>query len=305
MELTFLGTGAGMPSKTRNVTAIMLNLLAESNELWLFDCGEATQHQLLHSTLKPRKLTKIFITHLHGDHLFGLPGLLSSRSFQGGESKVTIYGPQGIRTYLETILQISKTQLTYELVFVELEEAGSIIDNDMYEVDCVVLDHGIKSFGYRIIEKDRPGKLMVEELKQLGISPGPIYQQIKENEQTKLEDGQILYREDFLDEPKIGKKVVIFGDTRYIPAHLAFIRDTDVLVHEATFDAEKADLAKAYYHSTTSQAATFAKNANVGKLILTHISSRYQQGTEKMLLREARDIFPNTMLAYDFATFTL
>lgn len=305
MELTFLGTGAGMPSKTRNVTAIILNLLAESNELWLFDCGEATQHQLLHSTLKPRKLTKIFITHLHGDHLFGLPGLLSSRSFQGGESKVTIYGPQGIRTYLETILQISKTQLTYELVFVELEEAGSIIDNDMYEVDCVVLDHGIKSFGYRIIEKDRPGKLMVEELKQLGISPGPIYQQIKENEQTKLEDGQILYREDFLDEPKIGKKVVIFGDTRYIPAHLAFIRDTDVLVHEATFDAEKADLAKAYYHSTTSQAATFAKNANVGKLILTHISSRYQQGTEKMLLREARDIFPNTMLAYDFATFTL
>lgn len=305
MELTFLGTGAGMPSKTRNVTAIILNLLAESNELWLFDCGEATQHQLLHSTLKPRKLTKIFITHLHGDHLFGLPGLLSSRSFQGGESKVTIYGPQGIRIYLETILQISKTQLTYELVFVELEEAGSIIDNDMYEVDCVVLDHGIKSFGYRIIEKDRPGKLMVEELKQLGISPGPIYQQIKENEQTKLEDGQILYREDFLDEPKIGKKVVIFGDTRYIPAHLAFIRDTDVLVHEATFDAEKADLAKAYYHSTTSQAATFAKNANVGKLILTHISSRYQQGTEKMLLREARDIFPNTMLAYDFATFTL
>lgn len=305
MELTFLGTGAGMPSKTRNVTAIILNLLAESNELWLFDCGEATQHQLLHSTLKPRKLTKIFITHLHGDHLFGLPGLLSSRSFQGGESKVTIYGPQGIRTYLETILQISKTQLTYELVFVELEEAGSIIDNDMYEVDCVVLDHGIKSFGYRIIEKDRPGKLMVEELKQLGISPGPIYQQIKENEQTKLEDGQILYREDFLDEPKIGKKVVIFGDTRYIPAHLAFIRDTDVLVHEATFDAEKADLAKAYYHSTTSQAATFAKNANVGKLILTHISSRYQQGTEKMLLREARDIFPNTMLAYDLATFTL
>lgn len=304
MELTFLGTGAGMPAKNRNVTAIMLNLLAESNELWLFDCGEATQHQLLNSTLKPRKITTIFITHLHGDHLFGLPGLLSSRSFQGGENKVTIYGPTGIREYVETSLHISKTQLSYELDFVELAEAGRILENDTYQVDCVVLDHGIQSFGYRVIEKDRPGRLKVEELQKLGIAPGPIYQQVKEKEQTVLDNGQVLHRKDYLDEPKQGKKVVIFGDTRYVPQHIAFIQDADVLVHEATFDEAKAALAKAYYHSTTHQAARFAKDANIGKLILTHISSRYQNDMEKTLLQEAQAIFPNTKLASDFATFT-
>ncbi|MED4550999.1 MBL fold metallo-hydrolase, partial [Bacillus licheniformis] len=116
MELLFLGTGAGIPAKTRNVTSVALKLLEERRSVWLFDCGEATQHQILHTSIKPRKIEKIFITHLHGDHVYGLPGLVSSRSFQGGEGPLTVYGPQGIKTFLETALDVSGTHVTYPLV---------------------------------------------------------------------------------------------------------------------------------------------------------------------------------------------
>ena len=133
MEMTFLGTGAGMPSKERNVSAIALHLLQEENHIWLFDCGEATQHQILHTTIKPRKINKIFITHLHGDHIFGLPGLLSSRSFQGGEEKVTVHGPEGIKQYIETSLEISKTHLNYPLEIHEIND-GAIIKEDNFTI---------------------------------------------------------------------------------------------------------------------------------------------------------------------------
>src|SRR5690625_4222524 len=122
MELIFLGTGAGIPSKQRNVSAVALTLLQELNSIWLFDCGEATQHQILHTTIKPRKINKIFITHLHGDHIFGLPGLLSSRSFQGGESPLTVYGPPGIKQYIETSMEVSQSNVTYPLQIEEITE---------------------------------------------------------------------------------------------------------------------------------------------------------------------------------------
>lgn len=305
MELTFLGTGAGIPSKERNVTAVVLNLLAEINELWLFDCGEATQHQLLHTNIKPRKITKIFITHLHGDHLFGLPGLLSSRSFQGGEEGLIIYGPQGIQDFVETSLKVSGSRLTYPIKFVELTGAGKVFHDKHFNIDCVELDHGIQSFGYRIQEKDRLGKLDVQKLQEIGIPPGPIYSEIKNHATTTLDDGTILYRKDFLGEPKKGKTIAIFGDTRYVPKHSSFIQNADVLVHEATFDRNKSDLANSYYHSTTEQVATFAKDSCIGTLLLTHISSRYQKGEEKRLLQEVKDIFPNTYIVYDFFTYKL
>lgn len=124
MEIKFLGTGAGVPSKERNVSAIALNLTEEINHIWLFDCGEATQHQILHTNLKPRKINKIFITHLHGDHIYGLPGLLSSRSFLNGDDLLTVYGPPGIKDYIKTSLNISGTHLTYPLDIIEFTEAS-------------------------------------------------------------------------------------------------------------------------------------------------------------------------------------
>ena len=154
MQLEFLGTGAGSPSKQRNVTSVALKLLEELNEIWLFDAGEATQHQILHTTIRPRKVTKIFITHLHGDHIFGLPGFLSSRSFQGGNEPLTIYGPVGIKKFVMTALQVSESRLSYPLKFVEIDHSQELFNERGFKVTTMSLDHKIACYGYRIEEAD-------------------------------------------------------------------------------------------------------------------------------------------------------
>ncbi|ASN05350.1 ribonuclease Z [Virgibacillus necropolis] len=299
MELIFLGTGSGVPSKERNVSSLALTLLQEQNSIWLFDCGEATQHQILRTSIKPRKINKIFISHLHGDHLFGLPGLLSSRSFQGGDDLLTIYGPKGIKEYVETSLQLSGTHLTYSLEFVELSE-GKLFEDEAFKVYCKKLHHGIPSYGFRIEEKDKLGELLVEKLKEKGISPGPIYQQIKNQETTVLPNGESVARVDFLGPDKKGRVISILGDTRYTENNSEFVSGSDVLVHEATFNHESEQLAEQYFHSTTTQAASLAKHSSVRKLVLTHISSRYQKKHYHDLIHEAKAIFPVTELAHDF-----
>lgn len=304
LELIFLGTGAGVPSKERNVSALALSLLQEQNSIWLFDCGEGTQHQILHSSIKPRKVNKIFITHMHGDHIYGLPGFLSSRSFQGGTTPLTIYGPKELKQFVEISLQLSETHLTYPLSIVEVAD-NMELKLDHFTVYVELLDHGIPSFGYRIIEKEKPGELLVDKLKSLGIKPGPIYQQIKENETVTIPNKGIIYRKDVVGPPKQGKIITIIGDTRYSPRFVSLARNADVLVHEATFRHDKEMLAHQYFHSTTSQAARLALESNCKQLILTHISSRYQQEENDQLLQEATAIFPNTKLAYDFSKFTI
>lgn len=299
MELIFLGTGAGLPSKERNVSAIALSLLQDLNSVWLFDCGEATQHQILHTTIKPRKINKIFITHLHGDHIFGLPGLLSSRSFQGGHEPCTVYGPEGIKKYIETSLEVSCTHLTYPLHIIEFTE-GKIFEDDKFNVYCKKLDHGIPSYGFQIIEKDKPGELLVDKLIEAGITPGPIYRQIKENDSITLDNGQIIQQADFIGANKQGRKITILGDTRHTEQNKSFVEHSDILIHEATFGHDKKGLASDYFHSTTTEAATLAKESHVKKLILTHISSRYQKSDYPKLLQEAQAIFPETALAKDF-----
>ncbi|WP_186578286.1 ribonuclease Z [Aquibacillus kalidii] len=299
MRLIFLGTGAGVPSKERNVSSIALEMQQENGSVWLFDCGEATQHQILRTNIRPRKIDKIFITHLHGDHIYGLPGFLSSRSFQNGESALTIYGPKGIREFVETSLQISGTRLAYPLNFVEVSD-GITYEDEQFVVSCAKLDHGIISYGYRIVEKDLPGQLQPNKLKDIGVHPGPIYKQIKEMDQVQLENGEILYRKDFIGPEKPGRIVTILGDTRYVPTLDEFVRDSDVLVHESTFEQSQEELAYNYFHSTTKQAALLAKDGQVKKLILTHISSRYQDDSNDHLRQEAQETFENTSIAHDF-----
>ncbi|OFG42976.1 ribonuclease Z [Listeria monocytogenes] len=304
MELVFLGTGAGVPSRGRNVTSIALSMLNERNTIWLFDCGEATQHQIMRSQIKLSKLEKIFITHLHGDHIFGLPGLLSSRSFQGGESDLTIYGPVGITEYVETSLRLSGTRLTYKIIFNEIEP-GLIFDDKMFSITVDELDHGLRSFGYRIVEKDKPGALNADKLIDDGVEPGPIFQKIKKGETVILADGSVINGKDYIDEPQKGKIISIFGDTKATASELELALNADVLVHEATFEGDKEKLAGEYMHSTTLQAASLAKKANVKKLILTHISSRYDRDASKELLIEAQSVFENTEIAYDLAVFPI
>lgn len=305
MELTFLGTGAGIPSRNRNVTSIMLKLLDESNEMWMFDCGEATQHQILKTTLKPRKVSKIFITHLHGDHIFGLAGFLSSRSHQGGDQPLTIYGPKGIKDYILNFIKITKTTLAYELKMIELADEGIAFQNDRYKVTYKTLDHAIQSYGYRIEEADQVGELLIDKAREAGVPNGPLLGQLKQGKTITLEDGCQLNGLDFIGPNKKGHVVTILGDTRYNPAAIELAADANVLVHEATFASGEEKMARNYFHSTAGQAAKVAKNANVKQLLLTHISARYVGKASGQLEKDAKAIFPNSQIVKDFDSITI
>ncbi|MCA0982834.1 ribonuclease Z [Halobacillus yeomjeoni] len=299
MELFFLGTGSGVPSKERNVSSLVLRMLEDRGTTWVFDCGEGTQHQILNTPIRPRRIEMIFITHLHGDHIYGLPGLLSSRSFQGGETPVTVFGPRGLKEYIDISLKLSGTHLRYPLHIKEVDE-GILFEDDNCSVEAVKLEHGLESFGYILKEKDQIGELQPDKLQALGIQPGPIYQKIKSQLETKLEDGRVIQRDDVIGPPKKGRKIAILGDTRYIPELKHHVKEADVLVHEATFASEETEMAHDYYHSTVQQAATLAKEAQVKQLVLNHISSRYQGDAIEKLEAEAKEIFKNTVIAYDF-----
>lgn len=299
MELQFLGTGAGQPAKQRNVASLALKLLDELNEIWLFDVGEATQHQILKTNIRMRKITKIFISHNHGDHIFGLPGLLATRSFQGDVGPLTIYGPPGLEQFVKTSLRVSRTKISYPIKFVELTHGGLIYDANGFKVYTEKLDHRVPSFGYRVVENSRPGELLMEKLSKYSIPNGPLFGKLKAGEQIVLGDGTILDGHDFLGPERPGRIVTIIYDTRSTPTIAELAKDADVLVHESTFAGNEAKLAHSYYHSTSVEAAEVARDNNVKKLYLDHVSARYLGNKAKKLEKQAQKVFSNTFLAND------
>ena len=305
MKIQFLGTGAGVPSTQRNVSCIALKLLDERNAIWLFDCGEATQFQILKTNIKPRKVDKIFITHLHGDHIFGLHGFLSSRSFQGGTTPLDIYGPKGLRAFITSGLSLSQSHLKYPLRVHEIQRAGVLFEDQQFCVRCARLDHGIESFGYRIEEADYSGELLVEKLKALNIPAGPLYGRLKNGETISLPNGKTIQGADFVGKPVKGRVITILGDTRKTQNSVILAEAANVLIHESTFSKAEQQIARQYFHSTSVDAAQVAKKAKVKKLFLTHISARYVNGEAKKLQTEAREIFPNTQVVADFDEFEI
>ena len=300
MELQFLGTGAGQPSKKRNVSSIALKMLDEINEIWLFDVGEATQHQILRTNIRLRKVTKIFISHNHGDHIFGLPGLLATRSFQGDVGPITIYGPAGLEEFVRTALKVSRTKISYPIKFVVLEEGGLIFQGNGFRVYAEKLAHRVPSFGYRVVEDNRPGELLMDKLAQYNVPNGPLLGKLKNSEKITLDNGTILDGKDFLGPNKAGRVVTIVYDTRATPTIAQLAQNADVLVHESTFAGNEANLAHSYYHSTAVEAAKIARDNGVKRLFLNHISARYLGAKAKKLENQAQKIFPNTRLANDF-----
>lgn len=306
MKIQFLGTGAGSPAKFRNVSSLVLKLLDERNEIWMFDCGEGTQHQILHTTIRPRKITKIFITHLHGDHVLGLPGFLSSRSFQGGEqpTPLTVYGPVGVKEMINTIMHVTQTKLAYPLNVVELsDDAGVCFDDETFTVRYAKLQHRIACYGYRVEQKALPGELLVDKLREANVPSGPVYGELKAGKTVTLPDGRTLNGADFIGPAKPGKVVTIIGDTRQTPAIAELADHANVLVHEGTFGKGESRLARNYYHSTCMQAAAVAKQAHVKQLLLNHISARYVGKLAKDLQAGAKTVFANSKVVRDFDEF--
>ncbi len=293
-----------MPTRSRNVSSVVMKL-PQRAELWLFDCGEGTQHQLLKSDLRSSQIRRIFITHMHGDHIFGLMGLLASCGLAGNVSAIDLYGPPDLAEYIKACRRYSHTHFAYPLR-VHTVQPGVIFEDENFTVSCELLKHRIPAHGYRVTERDRPGQFDVEQAKSLGIPFGPLYGKLKQGESVTLDDGRIIHGPDLCGPTEIGRKVVYCTDTVFCENAIALAQDADVLIHEATFAHQDADLAFQRLHSTSTMAAQVALSAQAKTLIMTHFSPRYAPGNNlqlKDLLVEARSIFPNTEMATDFWTY--
>ncbi|MEB3326608.1 MAG: ribonuclease Z [Synechococcus sp.] len=306
MQVTFLGTSSGVPTRGRNVSAVALRL-PQRRELWLFDCGEATQHQFLRSDLRVSQLRRIFITHMHGDHVFGLPGLLASLGLAGSCTGIDLYGPDPLRDFLEGVLRTSSTRIGYPLRTHRVQAAASsgtlLLDDDDLTVRCAPLTHRVPAFAYRVDQKPRRGHFDVERARALGIAPGPIYAELKAGHSVTLDDGRIINGTSLCGPDRPGASLVYCTDTVFCEAAVELAAGADLLIHEATFSHSEAALAHQRQHSTSTMAAQTALEAGVKQLVLTHLSPRYMPGNSMApddLLAEARSIFANTLVAKDF-----
>jgi ribonuclease Z len=311
VQVTFLGTSSGVPTRARNVSAVALRL-PQRSELWLFDCGEGTQHQFLRSDLRVSQLRRIFVTHMHGDHVFGLPGLLASLGLAGTCSGIDLYGPDPLRDYLEGVLRTSSTRIGYPLRSHRVKEAarsGSLLlDDGDISVRCTPLTHRVPAYAYRVDQKPRPGRFDVEKARALGIPPGPIYAELKAGRSVSLDDGRLINGASLCGPERPGCSVVYCTDTVFSEAAVELAAGADLLIHESTFAHAEAEMAVARQHSTSTMAAQTALAAGVKQLMLTHLSPRYMPGnpvTPDDLLAEARAIFPATELARDFLSVEL
>jgi ribonuclease Z len=303
MELTFLGTSSAMPTRQRNLPAIALRL-PERRELWLFDCGEATQHRLLVSPLRPPQISRIFVTHLHGDHVYGLPGLLTSLGLLGAERPLEVYGPAGLGELIDTALRVSHSHCAFPIRVHELRPGPLFADGEL-AVSCAALDHGIPCFGFRVVEAPRPGRFDVEAATALGVPAGPLFGALKGGATVELPDGRRIDGHALTAAPVPGRVLALCGDSRPCAAAIELARDADLLVHEATFGDVHAAMAAERGHATAAQAAAVAREAGARWLLLTHFSARYQAGGPagvEDLLREARAVFPATDAAHDLLT---
>jgi len=303
MTFTFLGTSAGSPTRTRNLSALAMQL-RNGREWILFDCGEGTQYRLMQTPLSPFHLSKIFITHLHGDHLYGLFGLLASRGLQGARKPLILYGPSGLEELLSTLLRLSQLNLPYELEVVELRE-GRCGRFGTVDIEAVRLSHSIPTYGFVLDEAPRPGRFDVDAARRLGVPEGPLFGRLKRQEAITLPDGRRIDGRKLVGKPKRGKKVIVGGDND-TPLLFSPLGDSaDLMIHEATYTQRDFDRLERNerncMHSTARSVAEAAKRMGVKKLILTHISPRYDTRQSVLqLLEEAKRHFDGEVeVAYD------
>ncbi|MDI6884686.1 MAG: ribonuclease Z [Hadesarchaea archaeon] len=293
MKLTFLGTSGSIPTPQRGLPAIALK---RDRELLLFDCAEGTQRQMALAGLSPMRIRAIFITHLHGDHFLGLAGLVQTLSLMDRKERLDVYCPAGMKGRIESYLGIPYFTLTFEVKVHEFKPGDELRHEDHRIKTCEV-DHPVPALAYALIEDPRPGEFYPEKAIELGVKPGPDFSHLKAGQSVKLRDGRVVKPEQVMGSSRPGRKVVYAGDTRPCESIVELARDADVLIHDCTLADELADKAAETAHSTPSEAAEIAKQANVKQLVLIHVSPRYED--DSILLKQAKQVFQNVVVAKD------
>lgn len=293
MQLVFLGTGGSWPSPNRNVAAVGLKL---GKEVILFDCGEGTQRQFMLSSLSFMQVKKILITHFHGDHFLGLPGLVQSMSLNNREDGLEIFGPQGTCILVKNLLNLGYFNPTFEVKVTDLKDGGAV-HFENYDIKVRDACHNVPGIAFCIEEHMRPGKFDLSEAKALGIPEGPLYQKLQRGEVVEV-DGKKFTPDMVMGPPRRGRKLVYSGDTSPCTSIVELARDCDVLIHDSTLGPGEEEKAVEYGHSTAVHAAEVARKTGAQILFLVHISPRYEDAS--ILEEEARSIFPNTYAPTDF-----
>jgi ribonuclease Z len=296
LSVTFLGTGASCPTVDRNVAGLAVQ---REGEMILFDCGEGSQRQMMRYGVG-FSFTEVFFTHYHADHMLGITGLLRTMGLQDRTAPVVLYGPRGAQRVLGAAVMLGIERNRFPIEIVEIRP-GDRLTRPEYDILAFETEHRADTVGYTLVEHTRLGRFNPERARELGIPEGPLWGRLHKGESVLLEDGRIVTPADLVGEPRAGRALVYSGDTRPTLSVIQAARGADLLVHEATFGGDEAERAKETGHSTAAEAARVAHDAGVRRLVLTHISPRYNRDATE-LLAEARAVFPETTIARDGLT---
>ena len=300
-EVTILGSSSASPTYQRHPSAQIINI---SERFFLVDCGEGTQIQLERYKIRYHRINRIFISHLHGDHFFGLPGLLSTMHLQGRTKELHLYSPKELKEIIDIQLLYSQTKLRYEIIYHPLnaDKSEVIFEDDHVSIETIILNHRIPCTGFLFREKRKPRKLVKEQITKYEI-PVSAYTSLKMGKDYTDESGKVYKNEDLTEPSKAARSYAYCSDTAYNEPMIGQLKDVDLLYHEATFLDELTDRANETHHTTAKQAGMTARKANVKRLLIGHFSARYKELDS--LLDEAKTEFPNTELALEGVRFVI
>lgn len=297
--VTILGNNSALPAYGRFPTAQVVTL---NEQAFLIDCGEGTQIQMSKYKIRRSKINHIFISHLHGDHYFGLVGLITSMGLLGRENDLHLYAPAPLKQILDIQFTVADTRLPFTLHFHALENEGLVVDDKKFMVECFKTQHRIECWGFIIREKKQPRKINKEKIKEYTI-PTTYYERLKNGDDYQTKDGDIIKNEILTIANTLAKSYAFCADTIYDESLVDKVANVSLLYHETTYLKDLEDRATDRFHSTTVQAASIAKKANVNKLLIGHFSSKYEQ--LDIFEQEAKEVFANTQLAIDGVTFLI
>ncbi len=293
LAVTILGNNSAVPAFDRHPTSQVVTLDGQN---FLVDCGEGTQIQMINYKIRRSRISHIFISHLHGDHYFGLVGLINSFGLLSHQQELHIFAPAPLQQIIELQLKVADTKLSFALHFHTISGEGLLVNNDKVEISCFPTQHRIECYGFVFREKKKPRRLIIESLKENNI-PIHAYESIREGNDFITDTGQVIKNE-WLTKPAPKGKVYAFcADTRYNESMITYIKEADLIYHETTYLDNLRERAFERFHSTTKQAARIAQHAGAKKLLIGHFSSKYD--TLEEFEQEAREIFPNTELALE------